>query len=43
MTPRRKDKKMVDRSKRLFAGPAYKTFEKAFPNVKSIRFEYLVH
>ena len=43
MTPRRKDRKMVDRSKRVFAGPAYETFEEAFPNVKSIRFEYTIY
>jgi len=43
MTPRRKNRKIVDRSKRVFAGPAYKTFKEAFPNVKSIRFEYTIH
>ena len=43
MTPRTKLRKMVDRSKRLFAGPAYETFEEAFPEVKSINFEYTIH
>jgi len=43
MTSIRKDRKMVDRSKRVFAGPSYKTFQEAFPEVENIRFEYTIH
>jgi len=32
--------KTVDRSKRIFSGPSYKTFEEAFPEIKDIKFEY---
>ncbi len=42
MTPRRKKRKMVDRSKRVFAGPGYETFDEAFPDIDSIRFEYTI-
>lgn len=33
----------MDRSKRVFAGPAYETFEEAFPEIKNITFEYTIY
>ena|SRR2546428_7528937 len=34
--------KTIDRSKRLFSGPSYKSFDEAFPEVEGIRFEYKI-